>query len=160
MVNDTSDNGGSRLEVIVEFNGYDKQLQRPRQQDNQVPFLLKCVILSEPHLEGTQKLYRTERMVNVWGSLVDWDLPSHMAVVSIDEVSLPNGYQGSPNRLDLGNPVASSMHTWASQQPQADDDELNEAEENGHSPPPVLTDPSDSDCESSIDEKPRLNLRN
>ncbi|KAI9600970.1 hypothetical protein H4Q26_000764 [Puccinia striiformis f. sp. tritici PST-130] len=140
MVNDTSDNGGSRLEVIVEFNGYDKQLQRPRQQDNQVPFLLKCVILSEPHLEGTQKLYRTERM--------------------IDEVSLPNGYQGSPNRLDLGNPVASSMHTWASQQPQADDDELNEAEENGHSPPPVLTDPSDSDCESSIDEKPRLNLRN
>ncbi|KAH9466986.1 hypothetical protein Pst134EB_002021 [Puccinia striiformis f. sp. tritici] len=70
MVNDTSDNGGSRLEVIVEFNGYDKQLQRPRQQDNQVPFLLKCVILSEPHLEGTQKLYRTERMVNVWGSLL------------------------------------------------------------------------------------------
>ncbi|KAI9603637.1 hypothetical protein KEM48_000398 [Puccinia striiformis f. sp. tritici PST-130] len=139
---------GSRLEVVVKFNGYDEQLGRPIYTDNHVPFSLKCVILSKPHLKNTQKLYRCGRMVFVWGKLVGWHDAQHMAVVSIDEVSLPNGYQGSPNRLDLGNPVASSMHTWATQwqHVHVDDDDLSELDENGHSPPPVLADRSDSDC--------------
>ncbi|KAH9473743.1 hypothetical protein Pst134EA_000815 [Puccinia striiformis f. sp. tritici] len=162
MLKDTPENGGSRLEVVVKFNGYDEQLGRPIYTDNHVPFSLKCVILSKPHLKNTQKLYRCGRMVFVWGKLVGWHDAQHMAVVSIDEVSLPNGYQGSPNRLDLGNPVASSMHTWATQwqHVHVDDDDLSELDENGHSPPPVLADRSDSDCKISIDEKPRLKLRN
>ncbi|WAQ86384.1 hypothetical protein PtA15_7A110 [Puccinia triticina] len=83
---DPQQKGVDWLEATVEHNGWDYE------KGENVPFLVKYLVSSQPNFVKSRVLYRDGREVDVCGRLVGWDKSNKVAVVLVDRISVTAGH--------------------------------------------------------------------